>query len=81
VLATAAACAPRRPTDAEIAAAVHDCGIPAGGVSVTFGEDRTFSVQGREDLKYSQFTCVMEWAQEKGFKSKIALIRRADAPP
>jgi hypothetical protein len=80
VLVAVAACAPRRPTAGEVAAAIHDCGIPAGGVSLTFGKDRTFSVQGREDITYKQFTCVVEWAQSRGFKSKIALIRRSEAP-
>jgi hypothetical protein len=74
VLVTAAACGASRPTDAEVAAAIQRCGIPPGGASLTFEKDRTFLVRGRYDLTYKQFTCVMDWAQSKGFKSKIALI-------
>jgi hypothetical protein len=72
--AALAACAKPPPTDAEIAAAIQGCGIPPGGASVTFEKDRTFSVRGREDISYKQFTCVIEWAQKRGFKSRITLV-------
>jgi hypothetical protein len=74
VLVSVVACGQNRPTGAEIAAAIQGCGIPPGGASLTFGKDRAFLVRGRYDLTYKQFTCVMNWAQSKGFKSKIALI-------
>jgi hypothetical protein len=71
-------CGERLPTDTEITAAIRQCGIPAGHVTLTLGKNRTFWVKGRQDVTYAQFMCVMQWAEAKDLKAPGLIAYRAD---
>jgi hypothetical protein len=68
-LAACAKGAPQAPstTDAEVATAIHNCGVPAEAISVVREKDRTLRISRvRHDVTFKQFMCVSDWAQKNG---------------
>jgi hypothetical protein len=66
-IAALAGCADKLPTDAEVASAVQNCGIPAGGVSLIKGKGRNVLIRAdrNANYKYKQFICFVDWLEKQ----------------
>jgi hypothetical protein len=62
---------PPQPTNSEIAAAIHGCGVAANKLSLTVRRDRRFSLEAQPDVTQRQIECVVDWARKKGLKSGL----------